>query len=76
LIHAGDRRGMPMDIVGCLQELLDEDLSNPSHCADHLLEVAVKLDDGRPSDDISVLVGTVLPRSDRDIRRLAVSMPL
>jgi serine phosphatase RsbU (regulator of sigma subunit) len=76
LMHAGDRRGRPMDIVGCLQELLNEEISDPSHWADHLLAVAVKLDDGRPGDDISVLVSAVLPRGEKDARRLAVSMPL
>jgi serine phosphatase RsbU (regulator of sigma subunit) len=76
LVHAGDRYGRPMDISGCLKELLDEDPINPSDWADHLLEVAVKLDDGRPSDDISVLVGTVLPKTDGSARRLKVCMPL
>jgi serine phosphatase RsbU (regulator of sigma subunit) len=76
LVHAGDRRGRPMDIVGCLQELLDEEFVDPAYWADHLLDVAIKLDDGRPGDDISVLVGTVLPHSDKDARRLTVCMPL
>lgn len=76
LVHAGDRRGRPMDIIGCLQELLDEEFVDPTYWADHLLDVAIKLDDGRPSDDISVLVGTVLPHSGKDARRLTVCMPL
>jgi serine phosphatase RsbU (regulator of sigma subunit) len=76
LVHAGDRYGRPMDIGGCLKELLNEEPINPSDWADHLLEVAVKLDDGRPSDDISVLVGTVLPQTDGSARRLKVYMPL
>jgi hypothetical protein len=59
-----------------LNELLEDEPVDPSHWANHLLEVAVKLDDGRPSDDISVLVGTVRPRTDSSARRLTVCMPL
>ncbi len=76
LMHAGDRRGRPMDIIGCLQELLDDEETDLSHWADHMLDVAIELDDGRPSDDISVLVGAVLPRSEKNARRLTVCMPL
>ncbi len=76
LVHAGDRRGQPMQIIGCVQELLDEEFVDPLLWANHLLDVAVELDDGRPSDDISVLVGTVLPRSEKQNRLLTVSMPL
>jgi len=76
LVHAGDRYGKPMDISGCLNELMDEEPFDPSHWADQLLDVALKLDDGRPSDDISVLVGSVLPETDGSARRLTVCMPL
>jgi hypothetical protein len=76
LVYAGDRSGRRMDIVGCLQELLNGERVNPVQWADHLLDIALTLDDGRPGDDISVLVGTVVPRSDGNIRRLSACMPL
>jgi serine phosphatase RsbU (regulator of sigma subunit) len=76
LIHAGDRRGRPMQVIDCVQELLDDEFVDPFQWANHLLDIAVELDDGRPSDDISVLIGSVLPRSEKQTRWLTASMPL
>jgi len=36
----------------------------------------VAMDDGRPRDDISVLVVSVLPRQEDEVRRLEVRLPL
>jgi hypothetical protein len=44
--------------------------------ADGLLEQALALDQGRPHDDISVLVLRVLDREGDGVRRLAVTLPL
>jgi len=40
-----------------------------------LLTDAVDLEDGRPSDDISILVAAILPRQGEEVRRLTVRMP-
>lgn len=77
LVHAGSRYGQPMDIKTCVEALIEgvEDPS-PEVIADSLLEHAIKLDQGRPADDVSVVVLRVTgPRGDM-IRRMSVHLPL
>jgi serine phosphatase RsbU (regulator of sigma subunit) len=76
LTYAGDRYGEPMDVVACLQALLEEECPSPQFIADSLLEHAVKLDQGRPTDDISVVVVSIMPQAGDDVRRMTVRLPL
>jgi serine phosphatase RsbU (regulator of sigma subunit) len=76
LIHAGDRSGRPMDICTSLKAMLEDQYPSPQEIADNLLSEAVRLDDNRPSDDISVVVLMVLKRSGDDVRRMAVRLPI
>jgi serine phosphatase RsbU (regulator of sigma subunit) len=77
LVHAGDRAGQPMDTAACLEALLgDGEPPSPQQIADSLLAFAVKLDQGRPADDISVAVLQVNSHTGDPVRRLAVRLPL
>ena len=76
IVHAGSRYGESMDVPTNLQALLEEEDPSPQLIADSILEHAVKLDRGRPSDDISVVVLKVSARSGDDVRRMAVRLPL
>jgi serine phosphatase RsbU (regulator of sigma subunit) len=76
LTHAGARRGNKMDVVGCLQDTIEEDILSPQKIADSLLARALELDDNRPVDDISVVVVCVLPHSGDEVRRMTVRLPL
>lgn len=76
LIHAGDRYGKPMDVFACIEELLAKGALEPKGWADHLMSAALRLDQDRPTDDISILVATVTPDADDDTRRLSVRLPL
>ncbi|MCJ7676575.1 MAG: serine/threonine-protein phosphatase [Anaerolineales bacterium] len=76
LTHAGDRVGTPMDTLGVLQRMAAEGPVDPDAWADRLLAHAVALDQGRPADDISILVTAILQRQGDDARRLSVRMPL
>jgi serine phosphatase RsbU (regulator of sigma subunit) len=76
LIQAGDRNGQRFDVQGCIEDLVKEGPSNPERWARHLLQTAIQLDDGRPADDISVLVVSILPNNDDEIRFLTARMPL
>ena len=76
LTIAGDRAGTPLDLEACLCSLLDSEDPSPGFLADSLLEHAVKLDHGRPSDDISVAVLRVVPRNGDEVRRMTVRLPL
>ena len=76
LVHAGERVGRPMDVCTSLQAMLDEQDPSPQAIADTLLAEAVLLDEGRPADDISVLVLKVTKRAGDDVRRMTVRLPI
>jgi len=76
LVHAGDRLGKTMDPVDFVRQRMAEGPIDPQAWADTLLEEALRLEAGRPTDDISVVVAAVLPRHGDDVRRLHVRMPL
>lgn len=76
LIHAGKRRGMPMDVGATIRSILEDQDPGPQALADSLLAQAVSLDDNRPADDISVLVLKVTPRMGDNVRRMAVRLPI
>ncbi len=76
LEHAGKRRGTPMDVGTTLHGLLEESEPTPQVMADALLAQAMRLDENRPVDDISVMVLRVMPRSGDDVRRMSVRVPI
>lgn len=83
ITHAGSRDGSTMDFVTCLQSILDSESPTPQFVADSLLKHALKLDQGRPVDDISVVALRVISTEDVDqfasenlIRRMTVSLPI
>jgi len=74
--HAGERRGQPMNVSETIRSILEEQDPTPQELADSLLAHAVRLDDNRPADDISVLVLKVTPRQGDDVRRMTVRLPI
>ena len=74
--HAGERRGQPMDVVGTIRSLIEDQDPSPQKLADALLSHAIKLDDNRPADDISVLVLKVSERAGDHVRRMNVRLPI
>ena len=76
LIHAGERRGRPMEVCTVIQSMLDEQDPSPQDIADGLLHYAVQLDEGRPTDDVSVVVLKVVPHDGDPIRRMSVRLPI
>lgn len=76
LIHAGERRGLSADPAQPIAGLLAAGPPEPAVWADSLLAWAQKLDDGRPGDDITILVAAILPKGDDGARRLALRVPL
>jgi serine phosphatase RsbU (regulator of sigma subunit) len=79
LRHAGGWHShQQLDPLLATQSLLAGGISEPREIADRLLALAVEMDDGRPRDDISVLVISVkerLPGQD-EVRRLSGRFPL
>jgi serine phosphatase RsbU (regulator of sigma subunit) len=76
LTSAGERKGQPLDVPELLRELIGRQLT-AEDLAQTLLHEALRADDQRPTDDISILVLTIkaLDQND-DTRWLKVSMPL
>jgi serine phosphatase RsbU (regulator of sigma subunit) len=83
ITHAGSRMGQSMNASTCLESLLDSESPSPQFIADSLLKHALKMDNDRPVDDISVIALRVISQDDNDplkvqaqIRRMAVSLPI
>lgn len=76
LVHAGERRGQPMDVGMTLQGLLEDNNPASQEIADALLAQAMRLDENRPADDISVVVMRVMTRQGDDVRRMSVRLPI
>jgi serine phosphatase RsbU (regulator of sigma subunit) len=80
LVHAGSRSGEYLDIQTFLQAIIEDDVeeaqSTPQEIANSLLTHAVHLDQGRPVDDISVVVIKVTSHASDSVRRMTVDLPL
>jgi serine phosphatase RsbU (regulator of sigma subunit) len=76
LVHAGERRGQPMNTMEVLQSMLEDQNPSPQAIADTLLAHAVNLDDNRPVDDISVVVLKVSPLNGDNVRRMSMRLPI
>ena len=76
LVHAGKRRGMPMDVGATLRSILEDQDPSPQMLADALLAQAISLDENRPADDISVVVLKVIPHEGDNVRRMSVRLPI
>ena len=76
LESAGVRSSGTFDVPAAVRELMDGKNPGAQQLADSLLERALALDDGRPHDDISVLVLHIREREGDGVRRLALKVPL
>jgi len=76
LVHAGARRGRPMNTMQALESMMEDQDPSPQEIADTLLSHAVNLDENRPADDISVLVLKVAARNGDNVRRMTVRLPI
>lgn len=76
LVHAGERSGQPMDVEAQVLELMSNGAPDPQAWADRLMGRALELDQGRPTDDISILIAMVAPDRKDEVRRLNVRLPL
>ncbi len=76
VLHAGERTGNKMDVSTTLEGLLEDENPSPQVIADALLSNAMRLDDSRPADDISVVVLKTSPTEGDGVRRMTVSLPV
>ncbi len=73
---AGARSTPVFDVPAAVREILSSGQTSARRVADELLERAMALDEGRPRDDISVLVLRVVDSASDGVRRLALALPL
>ncbi len=76
LTNAGSRSGELIDLAASYRRLVEIDDLSPQYIADFLLEEALRLDQQRPVDDISIVVVSVTRRTGDQVRRMVVSLPL
>lgn len=75
LIKAGNNYGQGIDICMSFESLMEEQQPRPQDIADTILREAIALDQGRPGDDMSIVVLQVQARESDQIRRLNVRWP-
>ena len=75
LIHAGSRSGSELYVPEAIEEIWEES-AEARAVADGLLERAIELDDGRPTDDTSIIVLHVQSGPVTGARRVDVEMPV
>jgi serine phosphatase RsbU (regulator of sigma subunit) len=76
MVTAGQRKGTSLDIPAAMREVLAQDNISAQMIADHLIKLALDLDDHRPIDDVSVVVLHIAPQQQDQIRRMTVRVPL
>ena len=77
LRHAGSLSGTNnYDPAAAVSRMLTDGVMDSQVMANTLLEEAMAMDNGRPRDDISVLVAYVKDTQDTEIRRMEVHLPL
>jgi serine phosphatase RsbU (regulator of sigma subunit) len=74
--YAGDRTGQSLDVCTLLEALIEDQQPSAQEIADTLLANAIRLDQNRPNDDMSVVVLHVRAEERDAIRRMSVSLPV
>jgi serine phosphatase RsbU (regulator of sigma subunit) len=74
--HAGDRYGRSLDVCELIRSMLEDMPAAPQEIADTLLGQAIRLDEGRPSDDMSVVVMRTVSNLGDQARRMTVRIPV
>lgn len=76
IYNAGDRSGKSFDICTLLTAMLEEEEPTAQEIADTLLNQAIRLDQNRPNDDMSVVVMRATSQESDQIRRMTVHLPV
>ena len=74
--NAGDRAGELIDVCTLLEAVLEEQEPAPQMIADTVLNQAIRLDQGRPNDDMSVIVLHIFPEETGAVRRMTLQLPV
>ncbi len=73
--RAGSSFGQTLDVCTLLNAILEDQEPTAKQISDSILSQAIRLDQGRPNEDMSLLALRVLSRNKDEIRRLSISIP-
>lgn len=73
---AGERTGQPLDICALLESMLEDEEPTAQEIADGILNQAIRLDNNRPNDDMTVVALRSIPAEVDQIRRMTVRLPV
>jgi serine phosphatase RsbU (regulator of sigma subunit) len=73
--HAGESYGQSINIRMLLESFLEDQDPSPQLIADSLLMEAIRLDQGRPKDDMSIMVLHIVPKFTKPLRRMTIHIP-
>ena len=77
VLSAGERTGQSLDLPELIRGFLDSGLQSVEDLAGHIVEAVLRVDQGRPADDASVLVVAITEDdSDQQVRRLKIRFPI
>jgi serine phosphatase RsbU (regulator of sigma subunit) len=76
VLHAGVSNGNAIDICTLLDSVMEEQNPKPEEIADTILAEAIRLDQGMPNDDMTVVVLRVVSKETDQIRRMSMHVPV
>jgi len=77
VLSAGERTGESLDVQQLICDFLDEGACSAQDLADHILEAVLRIDQGRPADDSSVLVVAITEGAlASQVRTLSIRFPI
>jgi serine phosphatase RsbU (regulator of sigma subunit) len=76
VFYAGQNNQQSMDICTTIEAFVEEQEPTAKEIAEFLLHRAIRLDDGKPQDDMSIIVLQVSSRPSDTIRRMSISLPI
>ena len=77
VLSAGERTGESLDVPQLIRDFLADDEPSAQDLADHILEEVLRIDQGRPADDSSVLVVAIAEgETGGQVRRLSICFPI
>ncbi len=76
VVNAGQSQGLSYDLFTTLDALVEEQEPTANEIAEFLLSQAISLDQGKPEDDMCVVVLQTTPHEDNPVLRLIVKIPV
>jgi serine phosphatase RsbU (regulator of sigma subunit) len=76
LAKAGESLGIPIDLCTLLESLLEDQEPNSQSIADTILQEAMRLEQSKPQDDMSVVVLRIEPGVTNIVRKMTVIVPV